>query len=151
MADLKTVFREQLETDATLTALLTGGVWDASELPVEGLAAGSLPSGVLESDGIRVKPFAAITWRAATPFGADVLGAERQTVEVYVYQQVGYDVIDAVLRRLKGRLHDQPLGASDHEALAWCLWAGDLGEMVAVELGQISMNRSRFEIRKMRA
>lgn len=148
MADLKTVFRQRLEADATLTSILTGGIWDSSELDRNKITVNNRPE-IFEANGITVKPFAAITWRENGALQPLVYGSKRRTCEVYVYQHRRYDQIDAALRRLEVMFEaeaDRQLVAADDAAGAWVRWMTNLGESVDPNLQNASMNRAQFEV-----
>lgn len=148
MADLKTVFRQKLEGDATLTTLLTGGIYDSSELSREGITPGNL-SAIFAADEITILPFAAVTWHEANPGEVLVPNAEMRFCEVYVYQFRRYDVIDAALLRLREMFafnRDRQLGTADDASGAWVRWAGNLGELRDPDLQNAPMGRARFQI-----
>ena len=111
MAGLRQVFRTTLENDASLGALLTGGIFDAEELDYTGESASSAPR---EADGVTLKPHAVIRWGSGSPSGnAYKVAGELETVEVYVYQDTGYDVIERAILRMRTVLGDQYLAADD--------------------------------------
>jgi len=148
MADLKTVFRQKLEGDSALTTLLTGGIWDSSELPREGISAQNRPE-IFEANKITIKPFAAIQWREMNPLEPLLPDTKRRMCEVFVYQWKGYDTIDAALRRLEQMFEayeDRQLGVADDAAGAWVEWVGNLGEVTDPDLQNAPMSRARFEI-----
>lgn len=143
MATLRNVFRTTLEADATLSALLTGGIFDASELDYTGQGAMQAPR---ESDGVQLKPHAVIRWTVSTPIGSSFkVGGEAETVEVYVYQDVDYDVIESAIIRMKVLLDDVYLTA-DNRALAHVNKVFTSGEIPAEELGMASSRFVRFTI-----
>jgi hypothetical protein len=144
MGALRPDFRLLLENDTALSSTLTGGIFDATELGRNGLQIEQ----VQDAQG-RIKPCAVIRWRANNPFPPEPIPAERQFVEVYLYEDTGYTNIEAAIKRMKTLLHRKYIISTDH-GLAWVRWAGDLGEMEAEELGNCPMNRSRFEIIKTR-
>lgn len=145
MADLTTTFRQLLEGDGTLSTLLTGGVWDSEELPRERITAKNRPE-IYESDGVTIKPFAAITWLGESP--ADLVApVEERICDVFVYQHRRYDTIKAVSNRLKAMFQapaDRQVLADD--ATAFFIWSGNLGQMTAEELLRASMDRVRFTV-----
>lgn len=143
MATLRNVIRTTLEGNAGLTALLTGGIYDASELPREGLTPTNTAA-AFDANG-RLKPTAILRWRGAAPTETEPIGEERRFVEIYVYQDQGYEVIDSAIALIKPLLHRQEFSA-DGLRFVSLRWAGDLGEMVADELQSASMNRSRYEV-----
>ncbi len=95
MASLQDTIRLALEGDATLTAILTGGIFDASELDREGLSLGDV-----QDTNNKVKPCAVLRWRGSNPTGpTDRLNAEARFLEVYLYEDMGTVNIEAARRR----------------------------------------------------
>lgn len=147
MASLKALFLARLTDDATLSGLLTGGIHDSRVLPRAGISPTNVPD-IYNVDGITIKPFAAVTWGNAVADDASV-AIERRRVDVYIYQNKGYETIDAVLHRLKTMFHDKldrQLPLADDAAGAWVRWLNELGEMTAPELMNSPMNRATFEV-----
>lgn len=143
MATLRNVFRTTLEADATLTALLTGGIFDSSELDYSGEGAMQAPR---ESDGVQLKPHAVIRWKGSISIGPGIkVGGEAETVEVYVYQDVDYDVIESAIIRMKYLLDDVYLTA-DNRALAHVNKDFMSADIPAEELGMASSRFVRFTI-----
>ncbi len=143
MATLKDAVRTTLEGDATLSAILTGGVYDASEVERDGVTADNVQR---DANG-RVKPFAVLRWRGSAPdFVLGTHEAERRYLEVWLYEDTGYTNIDAAERRIKTLLHRKTFADTDNEGLAWARWVHDLGESSADELGGASASMSRYEI-----
>ena len=142
MASLHTVFRTTLEADATLTALLTGGIFDAEELDYSGEGAGQAPR---QADAVQLKPHAVIRWSGGSPTGASYkVAGEVESVEVYVYQDVGYDVIESAILRMRTVLGDRYLSADDR-ALAHVSKQPFRGpQTTADELGMASCQFVRF-------
>lgn len=148
MATLRAAFRLALESDATLTGLATGGIYDADEMDFTGIGAGQAAR---ETDGVTLKPFLAIRWRAATPFGPYPVGGERETVEVYAYDDGshGYATVESIISRLKALVHDAYLSASDRD-LAHAQWIYASGETPADELGGAACKFCRFSVTTVR-
>lgn len=146
MGVLREVFRQTLEADTALTTLLTGGIMDASELPADGGGSKSAPR---ESGKTRIQPYAVVRWRAVRPFSVEVLEAEKETVEVYIYQQKGYDTIEAAIHRMKALLHRQFLTA-DNRAIAHTFMTFISGELTAEELHYAPTRFIRFEVTQIR-
>lgn len=144
MATLSTTIRQTLEADATLTAILTGGIFDAAELDKNGLNASI--SGLYTNE--QLNPCLVIRWRGAIPYGPHYTAdrrSERQFFELYFYEENGNANIDAAIRRCK-LLLDRTQRTADNVGLCWVNWVNDMGEGVADELGGASMNFSRYEV-----
>lgn len=143
MAEPRDSFRALLEADSTFADPLTGGIYDASELPEEGLTPTEAP-GAWDAYGV-LKPCAVIRWRGSVPVDAyPENGSERRTVEVYVYQQDGIDTVDAAISRLAVLLNRYRLiasGKSYHFKRA-----GTMGEFVADEVGGANAMMARFQV-----
>lgn len=143
---LKETVYDMVAYDPTLMSTLTGGVYMVAELPPTGISP-DYPRTILEDDGVRVKPFGVLVFRGGVPLAPVGLGAEQVALEVWLYQQQGYDAIDAAIERLKTLLDHVGLPVDyNHTRMAWSVYAGDLGEMTAEEYGHISMNRVTFDI-----
>lgn len=141
MATLREAVKALLAGDGALAALLTGGVLDADALPMDGGGVGSLP---LAADGMSVRPFAVLRWRGANPREI-VAVTERRTLEVYVYQERGYGVIEQAKRRIKSLLIRQRVSADD-AGIAMFHWLQDMGELPAEEFGNLACEMSRFYV-----
>lgn len=147
MATLRDLTRTTIENDSGAggaATLLTGGVWDASELDREGIDLND----VTDPNG-RIKPFLVIRWRTTIPFGPEVLPAESRFVEFYIYQHLGQATIDSVIARLKVLFHRKFFTATGF-GLVHFLWAGDLGEQSDDQMAMAAMNRSRYQINDLR-
>ena len=140
MASLRDALTAFLNADATLTALLTGGVLDASDLPQGDMGIKDVPH-----SGAKILPFAVIRWRGTT--GTEIVGrTERRSLEIYFYQHRGYDVIEPAKRRVKKILSRTKIPADDAK-LCMFHWAKiDLGDFSARELGGASADMSRYYV-----
>lgn len=143
MATLREVFKTVLTSDATLMSLLPGNIFDASELDYSGEGAMQAPR---EVDGVQLKPHAVIRWKGSISIGPGIkVGGEAETVEVYVYQDVDYDVIESAIIRMKYLLDDTYLTA-DNRALAHVNKDFMSADIPAEELGMASSRFVRFTI-----
>lgn len=142
MATLEAATKTLLTGDATLMAILTGGLHDAADMDRDGWTLDNVertPTG-------RIKPFGVVRWGSDNPFGP--LGnyvAGRRFLNLWLYEDTGLDNIRAAKRRAKTLLHRQYF-STDNEGLVRLKWAGNLGEGVADELGGASCERIRFEV-----
>jgi hypothetical protein len=143
---LRDVVRQTLEADTTLTNILTGGIFDASELDYGGESIGQAPKG---ADGIAIAPHAVIRWRSGNQYGPSKIKADTQTVEMYVYQDTGHDKIEQVLNHLRINYDDRYFTADDR-ALAHMMFAHIGGEFTADELGGIPGQFARFVVYQVR-
>jgi hypothetical protein len=140
MAVLTDATRQLLEADATLMALATGGVWDASEFDQNGL-----PVDSVTDDRGRMKPTIVLRWRGTTP--AEIVGfSERGYMEAYFYDDTGQTVIRQMMARVKLDLHLQRVTATGTGANLF-MWVDDFGEYVAEEMSKAAANMSRYLVR----
>lgn len=99
----ETDFETRMEADATLMAILTGGVYAYGSLGREGLTRESIP-GAFDTNGY-LKPCAIVKMRPLVPDGwihdpdsQDT--SARQVIEIWLYDDTDYTSIDAALARL---------------------------------------------------
>lgn len=145
MANLRVSFITALEADATLLALIPGGVTDAADQDFSGQGASELPRDPADPSGTKVWPHAIVRWRNSAPYDAYRLAANTRSVEVYVYQDTGYDIIEAVIKRLELTWHDRYLTA-DGQAIAHFSKAGNTSEIPAAEVGGTASGFVRFQV-----
>lgn len=113
-----------LEADTTLLATATGGVWDFDETGRQGLSR-TITTGAFDSNGI-IKPCVLLKLRSSTPDlvlrdDANQYNSVREIVEVWFYQDTGYDKIETMRNRVYRDLHAQRLSGM------WqLLWGGDI-------------------------
>jgi hypothetical protein len=140
MATMRAALRNFLNADATLTTLLPGGFLDANSLPSE-WSISDVPH-----DGAMITPFAVLRWRGATPKEVYITDmTERRSVEIYIYQHRGYDLIEQAKRRIKTILHRTQIAADDADVCMFH-WNNDLGEFTAKEIGGAAAEMSRFYV-----
>lgn len=139
MAEITAATRALLEADATLVALATGGIWDASELDQNGLSV----DGITDSRG-RLLPTVVLRWRGSVP--AEIVKfSETGYVEMYFYANSGQTVIRQMMARVKVLLHRQRVTATGTGANFFS-WVNDIGEYVAEELNNAAANMSRYAV-----
>ncbi len=132
-----------LEADATLLATATGGVWDFDETGRLGLSRTVTPA-AFDSNG-RIKPCVLLKLRSSTPDShlRDDAGQYSSTVdmlEVWFYQDAGYDSIETMRNRVYALLHAKQLTG------AFAVhWAGDVRGQRDVEL-DASVERSQYQV-----
>jgi len=143
MPTLRELLQSTLTADATLTALLPGGFMDANDLPQDSGGAASAPR---QGDGIRINPFGIIRYRAGNRTQADVpsLRSGQQSIEIYVYEDVGYGVIDAAIDRLITLLDNTYLYPTDR-AIVHLLNSFESEEIPAEEFGNAPSRFVRFQ------
>lgn len=147
MATIEAVLKQTLTNDATLAAILTGGVFDASVFPFDQGGVDKVPR---DTDGIAAIPFAIIRWQASNRTGEiTAIGGELGTVEIYLYQDTGYDQIELAVSRIKTLLNRQELSGSTRQ-LAYFEYGYTSGEMNAEELGGIACKFSRYSVTQVR-
>jgi hypothetical protein len=95
-------FANRMEADATLTAILTGGVYEAGEVGLEGITRETTPAAF---SGGYLLPCSLVRQRDLVPDGIVEDDIEQDTsvrivVEVWLYEDRGYTNIDAAINRL---------------------------------------------------
>lgn len=140
MATLAEAVTTLLNGDATLSALLTGGVFNAESFSFDGGGADEAP---YESNGILIQPFAVVRFREADVVNPVKVGAEMQSVEVYIYDNVGYDTIESALSQIKSLLNFIDVVADDR-SLAYFQCTHISSEIDAPELGNVPCKFIRF-------
>jgi hypothetical protein len=149
MTDLRAVLRTTLEGDSAFASPLTGGIYDESELPEEGLNPSQTP-GAFDLTTGEIKPCAIIHWRDFQPYGPHFEeGSERGYVEIYVYQQTGVDVIETAAKRAVALLNRARMTAADY-GLCWLNMVHRSRILRAQELGGARALFVRFEITRVR-
>lgn len=96
-------FHARMIADATLMAILTGGVFTSGAVGLEGISRETTPA-AFDANGY-LKPCALVRQRGRVPdnnvrdYQAQKTSTA-QVVEIYLYQDVGYTAIDAAITRL---------------------------------------------------
>jgi len=136
-----------LEADTTLLTTATGGVWDYDEAGRKGLSRTVTP-GAFDSNGI-IKPCLLLKLRDAVPDGAIADDATqtvslREVLEVWFYQDTGYDKIATMRERVYSKL--QAVQLTDTYG---CWWAGDVRGARDTDL-DAATERSDYTVRRRR-
>lgn len=139
---LRDAVRKHLEDDTDLGNLLTGGIFDASELPQNGMSVEKVPR---NANGVDALPFAVIRFGEEPRFGPFPIGASRGDIEVYVYQNRGYDVIDQAISRINALLDDVHILTADTN-LAHTYRSMPSGDLTDEELGNLPLKFIRFTL-----
>lgn len=142
MATLVATIKSTLSGDSTLSALLTGGILDSSDLPEEDGGAGDIP---YDTDGVTILPFAVLRWKDSVAVGLHHTGQENASLEIYIYEWVGYDTIEQAVSRIKSLLNGEYFTVSDRE-LVYVEYTFTSGELVADELGGAPNKFSRYAV-----
>jgi len=142
VATLRTIVRTTLAADATLMALLTGGLKDWDTAGRTGL---TLKNAVKEADGIRIKPVAVLTWstesKSMSSYGP-TRGRQR-FFQLWAYADSSYATIEQMLRRAEVVL-DRKQVTADDARLCFIHYVDDGPDGVADELGGALMRTSRY-------
>lgn len=151
MTTIEAVLKTTLANDATLAAILTGGVMDASDMPFDGGGTDTVPR---QTDGVTAKPFAIIRWKDSTSTGAiKRIQGELGTVEIYFYQDTGFDQIELAVARVKALLNLRELSASNRQLayFEYGFTSGEVdGQALSEELGNIACKFSRYFVTQIR-
>lgn len=142
MATLREAVISLLTADVTLSALLTGGVLDASDFSFDG---GGMDEAPHVTDSSRIKPFAVVRWQSSDQFGPLKIKGEIQSFEVYAYQNAGYSTIEPALSRIKVLLDQVRVNADDRQ-LAYFVFNHESQELNAPEQGHIPCKFMRFMV-----
>lgn len=129
-----------LDDDATLMAILTGGLYDASLLPADGLTRTAAPAAF---DGVRVKPCGLIRWRNMSET-ALVGSSRRRFFQIFFYQVAGYSQIEAAQERCRVLLHHKKQFKTSGGQVYYTRWIGDVNDLIAEELDGAAMGYSDF-------
>jgi hypothetical protein len=89
---MRDAIKQMLEGDATLMALLPGGIYSGREISRQ-----EMPSAFDEN--LELRPCALIKVETETPSGPYDTSA-RLIFSVWLYQRAGYDAIDAAMKRV---------------------------------------------------
>lgn len=152
MSTLAGVTIGALKVDNALTALATGGIWDADSTAPDGGKVGyrGMRNELMMTAGDPVrKPAIYLSWSTDVPFGVAQrsLGAQHAYVEVYYYQDNGYDIIRKMSARVRQLLAYKRFQFTE-PADYWVydiFWAGDVLNQVDVGLN-VCFERSRYQI-----
>lgn len=129
--------------DITLSALLSGGVFDYDN--IDDIDRGGMDWSPKEDDGIRLAPHAKLRWGTVLPHGENILlAAEEESLDIYIYQDIGYTVIDAVAKRLKELLHTEYV-TGDDVGLSFFTFANLTNQTNAEELNDASLRVMTFQ------
>ena len=109
-----------LKTDTTLTADAPGGIYCYTELGLVGITREEMPA-CFDSDGL-VLPLVVVKARAPTNINTIASEKERitgfvQFVECWMYQYVGYDLIEIIDNDLHRILHEYKFDG--YTAIKW--------------------------------
>lgn len=108
-------FASRMTGDATLMAILTGGVFTSGGVGIDGITRGAAPS-AFDANGY-VKPCALVRQRGLIPDfqiedGLAQVASAGQTVEIWLYEDKTYTAIDAALARLYVLFYGYPFADS---------------------------------------
>lgn len=140
MATLREALVTVLSGDATLSALLTGGVKNAEDFTFDGGGSDEIPR---QANGVLIKPFAIVRFQDSTTVFPLKARAELQSIEIYVYDNVGFVTIDAAISRTKTLLNFTDVTADDR-SLAYLHEPFTSRELDAPEISGASCKFVRF-------
>jgi hypothetical protein len=138
-----------LESDATLMALATGGVYPYTSLSNEGITRDATPE-AYDGDGY-IQPIIIVKARAPIPdtriadIKDKVVGVS-QAMEFWVYQDMAYDIIEQIVNRIFFLLHGHTF--QDFWPMQWIYTTGSL--MDDAGLSGSRMVRTDFMAKKIR-
>lgn len=150
---VESLFKDIIEANAPIMALLTGGVYTFAELGPAGLVPGNTvcADAFTLVNGINViNPCMVIRLRSDIPnfFRADSGSREIAydgNVEFWCYQDKGYDTISSIAEKLLFLI-----GLKTFDGLGMVQPLGDLTNLVAPEFRNVSLIRSDYRIKRVK-
>ena len=143
MAVVHDNIRDFISADSIIASLLTGGVHDFNTIDEQDK--GGADWAPRETNGVRIAPHLKMRWGEASPYGENILlAAESESLELYIYQDTGYDINDAVTRRLKAILHNSYFTGDDVD-YSYMTFANLTRQTNAEELGDASLRVMSFQ------
>jgi hypothetical protein len=143
MATYRQALIEYLEADVALTALLTGGIRDSNDLPVEWLSGGNV-DGIW--NGLDMVPHCLLTWREENSMDS-AFSADRQFVDGFVYANRGYTTINSAIARIKALFRPSlKFSSLDDATSIFVLYTQASDEMTSDDLYQKPMRRFRLQV-----
>jgi hypothetical protein len=134
------------------SSILTGGIFDSNEIYGDDAVDGggyqwAIDNDLFESDGMTLISHGIMRWGENNAYQSEhpKLAAEREFLTIWLYEDMGYEDIDAAKVAIKTALHDQyfyPTG----RGLAHLLYATFSPELKAPEYANKPMKFVRFSI-----
>jgi hypothetical protein len=141
MAVLRDALRTHLLADATLSAILSGGIFDAQQTDQEGPDTSWIPRA---ANGVHIAPFAILRFKGTS--GKEIISnSKRRFVEIYFYDDFGYTQIERAKSRIESLLHRKQVQADD-AGIAMFHWVMDRGELSAPEYENAASDMSRYYV-----
>jgi hypothetical protein len=143
--EIKTI----LEADGALLATATGGIWDWDETGRLGISRETTPD-AYTSAGV-IQPCLLVKSRGRLPDGQAhdtslQTASTREIVEIWFYQDEGYDSIDTMKARVFALLQDRQVPGTFR-----CRWAGNpVQEQRDPAMGNISVEREDYQVTALR-
>lgn len=109
---MKTAIATKLSGDATLMAILLGGIHTTSEISRQGTPT------AFDSTTKELLPCGLVKLSTSVPSGG-LPNTERLTVRIWLYQRTGFDSIEPAARRIYALLHKVRLAPSDGAVGVW--------------------------------
>jgi hypothetical protein len=146
MTTVEEAIRQTLENDAELMAVAVAGVHDASTVGRNGMTVDYLKN----DDDPQIHPGIYIKWSSIQPWpeAEATLQASRGFLEVYFYQEMRFDCIQTMRRRVLELLHHQRVEIDEPAGDYVCeiIWAGDTLNQVDEAMAGVSFERSRYSV-----
>lgn len=131
---MRTAINALLIGDATLMAILTGGLYTTDEISRQ-----KTPAAFDANSELR--PCALLRLTSTSPTGPHYHSAQ-QGIELYLYQKAGYDQIDAAINRIYQLLHRQKVTPS--AGTCWEIYHDNDTPDTEDSALQVALKRSRF-------
>lgn len=133
---MKDVIKTLMEGDATLAALLTGGVFTGREVSRTDTA------GAFDANG-ELQPCVLVKVGGEFAEGPDEF-AGRQFIDIYFYERDGFTVIDQAIPAAYSLLHREKIGDASDKVFE-TRWTNDIRDQEDGALGS-SLSVSRYEV-----
>jgi hypothetical protein len=138
---MRETIKAALETDATLEAILTGGIHAGTEISRQ------LTPDAFDAAS-EIKPCALVKIERETqwgPYDSDAALSARTYVVIYAYERQGYTHIDPALDRIRTLLHRAKLGSGTWQIA----WADDSDDLMDEGLA-CAMRYSRYVVTRLK-
>lgn len=134
------------------TSVLTGGVFDANDTNQHDWGGYDWAKETGLVVDMVLQPHAKLRWGNSNAHQSEhpALGAERETLEIYIYDQLGYATIDQSVKPIKDALHNKLIEGTDDRQIAKALYVFLSDEMVAEEYSNRPMKFMRFSVTHIR-
>lgn len=144
MTTLRAAVKALLQADTTLTTLATGGIYDGEDVGRQGLTIDM----IREEGEVAISPAIFLRWTTENRLDPDCLHVQQAFLQIYFYQDYGFDICRQMRQRAFTLLHQQTVPFD--EPSGWFIfamvWVGDVLEQYDDQLGGAHFERSRYQV-----